>query len=661
MLLDTGATKTIARADTVKSGRAMSSTNARLRTATGEVVATHGEMRARICIGSRIIDHQLLVADIEEEFILGMDVMRKLGLKLDLENGVLRVDNDELPLQSKNDASLRICLVEDVTLSPESENLVYGRLDGDLREGCVRMIESEGKEAGRGILVGPSLIRARDAVPVRIMNVNHHPVVLEKNTEIALCTPITAIVRSATPNPTAACGNSGNLLDMVAANSRSLTSSQRNQVRDMVNRFRDVFATDGRQGKTDLVTHKIDTGDARPIRQQPRRLPLAKREHAESIIKEMAEEGVIEPSSSPWVSPVVLVKKKDGSTRFCVDYRQLNNVTKKDSYPLPRIDDTLDTLAESLWFSTLDLKSGYWQVGMEHGDREKTAFTIGTGLWQFTVMPFGLCNAPATFERLMEVVLKGLSWKTCLVYLDDIIVVGRSFQEHLKNLEEVFGRLRAANLKLSPKKCCIFQEEVRYLGHVVSRNGVAVDPDKTKVVHEWPEPRDKHEVRSFLGLCTYYRRFVPGFANIAKPLTRLTEENRQFAWNEECQNAFEHLKQILVSAPVLAYPKRDGKFVLDTDASNVGIGGVLSQVQDGHEKVIGYFSKVLSKPERNYCVTRRELLAVVKSVEHFYKYLYGRKFLLRTDHAALKWLLQFKNPEGQVARWIGRLQECAMM
>lgn len=198
---------------------------------------------------------------------------------------------------------------------------------------------------------------------------------------------------------------------------------------------------------------------------------------------------------------------------------------------------------------------------------------------------------------------------------------------------------------------------MKYLGHVVSRDGVTVDSDKVAAVQQWPRPKDRNEVRSFLGLCTYYRRFVLEFARIAKPLTRLTEENRRFDWNHECEEAFDNLKKALTSAPILSYPRLDGQFILDTDASNTAIGGVLSQRQEGQEKVIGYFSKVLSKAERNYCVTRRELLAVVKAAEHFYKYLYGRSFLLRTDHAALKWLVNFKNPEGLIARWIERLQE----
>ena len=236
----------------------------------------------------------------------------------------------------------------------------------------------------------------------------------------------------------------------------------------------------GDLGHTDLVRHKINTGDAAPIRQPPRRLPSLIKEEAHKAVTEMLEQGLIESSTSPWASPIVLVKKKDGNWRFCVDYRKLNDVTKKDSYSLPRVDDTLDCLAGMQWFSTLDLKSGYWQVEMEAKDKEKTAFTNGNGLWQFKVIPFGLCNAPATFEHLMDRVLAGLPPETAMVYIDDILVSGQTFQEQLDNLEQVFQCLRNAKLKLSPKKCHLFQKQVKYLGHIISQNGVSTDPEKVK-------------------------------------------------------------------------------------------------------------------------------------------------------------------------------------
>ena len=393
------------------------------------------------------------------------------------------------------------------------------------------------------------------------------------------------------------------------------------------------------------------------LKQPPRRIPPHQREIIDNQLDELLSTGRVEQSQSPWSSPVVLARKHDGTYRV---YRL--SKTQPDALSLPRTDDVLEALGGAQWFSCLDLASGYWQMQVKEEDRPKTAFSTHRGQFQWRVMPFGLTNGPASFTRLMNLALSGLTWTHCLVYLDDIIIWAPTFEDHLRRLRLVFDRIRAAGLKLKPTKCQFLKKEATFLGHVVSCEGIKTDPEKVKAVETWPMPQDVTELQSFLGLASYYKRFISGFSVIAEPLYKLCRKGIPFHWEREQQSAFEELKHRLVSAPVLAYPDFNpgaGLFILDTDASQrLGIGAVLSQLQpDGTERVIAYGSRSLNEHEKNYCTTRLEMLALVTYVDHFRYYLLGRRFCVRTDHHLLTWLMSFKEPQGQVVRWLERLQE----
>ena len=320
-------------------------------------------------------------------------------------------------------------------------------------------------------------------------------------------------------------------------------------------------------------------------------------------LHEMQQNGIIKPSNSPWASPIVLVRKKDRTLRLCVDYRNLNSVTKPDKFPIPRIDDILDQLGESKHFSTLDMASGYWQIKVSEESQEKTAFITQSGLYEFRGMPFGLTNAPGVFQRLMQRVIGGLNPKEgtdfVRVYIDDLVVFSRSLEEHVVHLRQVLTQLRSANLKLKPSKCHFLWQNVEFLGHVITPIWVGPNPKQVVDVQELPLPQNVSQVRQFLGLTSYYRRFIRQFAKIASPLHELTRKGTEWHWTDG-QQIFDTLKTKLSEAPILAYPNFKKEFVLETDASLKGLGAVLSQEQeDKRLHPVAYASRVLSAAERN--------------------------------------------------------------
>lgn len=433
-------------------------------------------------------------------------------------------------------------------------------------------------------------------------------------------------------------------------------------IRDIVIRFRDVFSTHSLDyGHTDLVEHRINLTDETPIKVRHRRIPPAMYDDVRQYLDELLAAKQIRPSSSPWSFPMVLVKKRDNSSlRLCVDYRLLNAVCVRDSFSLPRLDETLDALVGAKWFSKLDLRSGYYQISVYEPHKERTAFSAGPlGFYEWNSMPMGTVNATATFQRLMQQCLGNMHLKECVVFLDDILVYSSDLQSHLQRLINVFQRLRDCGLKLKPSKCEFLKTHCNYLGHVVSAEGISTDPDKIAKVRDWPVPTTAKQLSSFLGFAGFYRRFVTGFSSIAKPLQdslKSADAKGKVPWSKEAGDAFAALKQRLTSAPVLAYADYTKPFILHIDGSGSALGAILYQEQEGAKRVIAYASRGLNQAERNYPAHKREFLALKWAVvDKFHDYLYMNKCDVYTDSNPLTYVLTTAKLDATGHRWLAHL------
>ena len=410
-------------------------------------------------------------------------------------------------------------------------------------------------------------------------------------------------------------------------------------------------------GRTDLSQHSINTGESPPVRSPVYRLSADRRASLRKQLDEMLSDGRIEPSSSPWAAPVVMVPKKGGDYRLCIDCRKLNSVTTVDAYPMPTIESILESLHGATVFSSLDLKSGYHQMMVAPEDREKTAFICEDGLFQFTVLPFGVVNGPASFQRLMEKVLGSLIGKVCYVYLDDIVCFSENIPQHAHDLKLVLQALQEAGLTVNIDKCCFARTEMKYLGHIVSADGLKMDPEKIESIFNFPVPQNVKQLERFIGMVLWYSKFIPDFSTIAEPLNQLRRKKEPWKWTDECMMAFTQLKSVLTEEPILVYPDLDQPFSVHTDASNVGLGAVLLQERDGVLQTIAYASRSLNPTERNYSTTERECLAVVWALERWRVYLEGKRCKVVTDHQALCWLFNKAKLTGKLARWVLRLQD----
>lgn len=638
------------------------------------------------------------------QVILGCNVLKHIRTACQCDNVIMKdpIWNNVMSVLAlaENEVDVKIGLVkvagrETIRIPANSMKTIVGSTRQNKKNhpyvAAVQPISIENGSLPRNILVVDTVsVVESGRIPVRMLNIGEEDVWIQPKTRIGTLHQIEILkssdqeytvdieptelnIRSVSVSNKTLNSDNSELTSKLDLGNVPFTSKQEQKLLELFSKHEDVFAkSDEDLGYTTTVTHPITVTDSQPVKIPHRRIPPNQISEVKQHIEKLLNQGVIRKSTSPYASPVVIVRKKDKSIRLCVDYRALNSKTVKDAYPLPRIEDSLDILNGAKYFSSIDLIQGYHQVAVREEDIPKTAFRVGTGgLYEYVRMPFGLCNSPATFQRLMEACLGDENFNILVLYLDDILVFSRTIEEHIDRLDQVFMKLKSNGLKIKPTKCHFFQKEIRFLGHIVSERGVSTDPDKTAVIESWPIPTTEKQLRSFLGLASYYRRFVQGFASTAAPLhallsrpknTKLKAEQFQKLWTDECTKSFNALKEKLISPPILGFPDFSQEFILEIDASFEGLGAVLSQERPNGKIVIAYASRSLRKSERNmekYSSMKLELLALKWSVsEKFRDYLLGSKFVIYTDNNPLSYINKPKQRvDATTMRWIGELAQ----
>ncbi len=691
-LIDTGAIKASCiahslyqRLDLDKTVKCHKSSISAVRGVGGTLVPIVGEAEIPLQLGPVCTKHKFyILQSMNYQVILGMDFLDKHVSQIDLEGKrlVLKEDQQQVNLFQIPETYIAQ-LTNTVSIPPRSEVVVpvVVRQMRGLDQDQVMFSPTASLAARKGVAGACALAHIREGQSVfRILNPLDVEVKIRKGYPVAKGSTLidssvskvelkshTSEVNTAEPADdqpelsddyyVRVAEDLGFTLEDAAA-----TAEEKRQLQILIGKNRDIFAKDlSELGNAKVPPHKIDTGDARPIRMPPYRVNPDKKSEIDRQVKEMRDADIIEPSISEWQAPVVLVKKKDNKWRFAVDYRQLNKVTQPISQPLPKLDDIFDQIGhrKAKIFSSLDLASGFWQIPLESSTAEKTAFVTHGGVYQFRKLPFGLRNSPSAFSMAMNHVLRNLTFDFAVIYVDDILVYSSSMEQHLEHLSEVFSRLRAADLRLKPSKCKFLSSKIPYLGHMISSKGVEMEKAKIEAVLNFPRPHNVRSVKSFLGLCNYYRRFVKGFCHITRPLNALTQKDVDFIWSDSCEEAFQSLKKALTSEPILlVYPNFDKEFILSTDASDTAIGFVLGQKDDqGRERVIAYGGKSLDKHQRNWAIRDKELLAIMEGIKHYETYLTTEKpFTVYTDHQSLQRWKTMKPDCGRVSRWLDTLQ-----
>ena len=651
-----------------------------LSTADGNLIKVKGKVCLSIKLNGLTVPYDFLVVPaITEDLILGIDFLSHTKAEINCSDRTVTFFNDMVSVNILNGRNTTVALItNDCVLPPRSETVVEVTLShpwiGDLA-----LIEPlpprfKQKYSVSRLISKPNLGKTC----CKILNPTNIPLKLHKNLAIAKIEEVQAENIFELEERKGISGEidgkneqtEGRREEKVKLRTleeiglkvkdENLTKEQQQRLRSLLENNTDLFATSLKDlPGTNLYYHEINTGDAVPVRQRPFKYSPAAKKELDKQIKEMLDCGIIVPSNSLWSSAAIIVRKKDNSYRFCVDYRKLNAVSKQISWPLPLLTDVVDALSENhpQFFSCLDMKSGYFQCPLHPNSRSKTAFSTCDANYEWTRMPQGLSSSTQGFQMLMTQVFKGMLWKSVACYIDDLVIFSKDFDTHMQHLQEVFDRLRSAQLRLHPKKCQFALQEIPYLGHIINTKGIAVDESKITAVKNWPQPKSIKDVRSFLGYCGYYRKFVKSFAKIAGPLYNLLKKDKEFQWDKSCQEAFETLRTAMTTTPVLAYADMNKEFIISTDASRDSIGYILSQVQDGdgEEHPISFGGRSLRQNERNWSVTHIECLALMEAVREYSSYLSYKPFKVITDHISLKWLNSIRDTN------IGRLQRWALL